>query len=194
MERCARSGGRGVNLSRRSGAIRGDPGRSGATRCYTRAVITTLVSAGRAGARKVAAVAALSLFAVLNTAGAQEARDTIKPTLHGKHWVAITGKPLSATAGALTFANGGNAVDAACAMLAAGATMWDTLSWGGETQALIFDPRVGKVRAINALGVAPTGATPEFFRERGMRAPPDYGPLAPVTPGTPGGLFVMLEI
>jgi gamma-glutamyltranspeptidase/glutathione hydrolase len=124
--------------------------------------------------------------------GAQEARETIKPVLHGKHWVAITGKPLAATAGALTFARGGNAVDAACAMLAAAATMWDTLSWGGETQALIFDPRSGAVRAINALGVAPTGATPEFFRSRGMRAPPEYGPLAAVTPGTPGGLLVML--
>jgi gamma-glutamyltranspeptidase/glutathione hydrolase len=99
---------------------------------------------------------------------------------------------LAATAGALTFARGGNAVDAACAMLAAAATMWDTLSWGGETQALIFDPRSGAVRAINALGVAPTGATPEFFRSRGMRAPPEYGPLAAVTPGTPGGLLVML--
>ena len=109
---------------------------------------------------------------------AQEARDTIKPTLHGKHWVAITGKPLAATAGALTFANGGNAVDAACAMLAAAATMWDTLSWGGETVALVYDPRAGKVRTINALGVAPTGATPEFFRERGLHGPPDYGPLA----------------
>jgi gamma-glutamyltranspeptidase/glutathione hydrolase len=77
-------------------------------------------------------------------------------------------------------------------MLAAVATMWDTLSWGGETQALIHDPRTGKVRAINALGVAPTGATPEFFRSRGMRGPPDFGPLAAVTPGTPGGLMVML--
>jgi gamma-glutamyltranspeptidase/glutathione hydrolase len=123
---------------------------------------------------------------------AQEARDTIKPGLHGKHWVAITGKPLGATAGALTFARGGNAVDAACAMLAAVATMWDTLSWGGETQALIHDPRTGKVRAINALGVAPTGATPEFFRSRGMRGPPEYGPLAAITPGTPGGLMTML--
>jgi gamma-glutamyltranspeptidase/glutathione hydrolase len=83
-------------------------------------------------------------------------------------------------------------VDAACAMLAAAATMWDTLGWGGETQALIFDPRSGKVRAINALGVAPTGATPEFFRSRGMRGPPEFGPLAAVTPGTPGGLIVML--
>ena len=123
---------------------------------------------------------------------AQEARQTVKPVLHGKHWVAITGKPLAATAGALTFARGGNAVDAACAMLAAAATMWDTLSWGGETQALIFDPRSGKVRAINALGVAPTGATPEFYRSRGLHEPPDFGPLAAVTPGTPGGLMVML--
>src|SRR5690606_20108190 len=86
----------------------------------------------------------------------------------------------------------GNAVDAACAMLAATSTMWDTLGWGGETQALIFDPREQKVIGINALGVAPSGATVEFFREKGMVYPPEYGPLAAVTPGTPGGLMVML--
>ena len=131
-------------------------------------------------------------FALAHPSGAQEARQTVKPVLHGKHWVAITGKPLAATAGAMIFARGGNAVDATCAMLAAAATMWDTLSWGGETQALIFDPRSGKVRAINALGVAPSGATPEFFRSRGLHEPPDFGPLAAVTPGTPGGLMVML--
>jgi len=117
---------------------------------------------------------------------------TAKPVLHGKHWVAITGKPLAATAGALTFAKGGNAVDAACAMLAATATMWDTLGWGGETQALIYNPKTGKVIGINALGVAPTGATVEFFKNKGMLYPPEYGPLAAVTPGTPGGLMVML--
>ncbi len=142
--------------------------------------------------RRLAALLFLGALVFQDPLAAQEARETIKPTLHGKHWVAITGKPLAATAGALTFANGGNAVDAACTMLAAAATMWDTLSWGGETQALIFDPRSGKVRAINALGVAPTGATPEFFRERGMHGPPDFGPLAAVTPGTPGGLLTML--
>src|SRR5262252_5904630 len=140
-----------------------------------------------------AALLGLGLVAALQAAVAQEARDTIKPTLHGKHWVAITGKPLAATAGALTFANGGNAVDAACAMLAAAATMWDTLSWGGETVALVYDPRAGKVRTINALGVAPTGATPEFFREKGLHGPPDYGPLAATTPGTVGGLITMLS-
>ena len=117
---------------------------------------------------------------------------TQKPVIHGSHWMAITGKPLAATAGATIFNQGGNAVDAACAMLAATCTMWDVLSWGGETQALIYNPKTGKVIAINALGVAPTGATPEFYRSKGMNYPPAYGPLAAVTPGTPGGLCTML--
>ncbi len=117
---------------------------------------------------------------------------TQKPPLHGKHWMAITGKPLAATAGAIIFSKGGNAVDASCAMLAATCTMWDVLSWGGETQALIYNPKTKKVIAINALGVAPTGATATFFKGKGMNYPPQYGPLAAVTPGTPGGLMTML--
>jgi gamma-glutamyltranspeptidase / glutathione hydrolase len=120
-------------------------------------------------------------------------RRTAKPPLHARHWIAITGKPLGATAGAMMFQKGGNAVDAACAMLAATATMWDVLSWGGETQALIYHPGLKKVIGINALGVAPSGATAAFYKSKGLRYPPEYGPLAAVTPGTPGGLLVMLS-
>jgi gamma-glutamyltranspeptidase/glutathione hydrolase len=120
------------------------------------------------------------------------AQRTQKPVLHGRHWMAITGKPLGAAAGGMMFQKGGNAVDAACAMLGATATMWDVLSWGGETQALIYNPHTGEVVGINALGVAPTGATVDFFKDKGMPYPPEYGPLAAVTPGTPGGLMVML--
>ncbi len=138
--------------------------------------------------RHLAAVAVVCALSIV-TLGAQR---TMKPVLHGRHWMAITGKPLGATAGAMIFQKGGNAVDAACAMLAAVATMWDTLGWGGETQALIYHPGLKKVIAINALGVAPTGATPEFFKAKGLKYPPDEGPLAAVTPGTPGGLMVML--
>lgn len=119
-------------------------------------------------------------------------RRTNKPALHGRHWVAVTGKPLAATAGAMMFQRGGNAVDAAAAMLAATCTMWDTLSCGGETQALIYNPKTKQVIGINALGVAPTGATAEFYRGQGFRYPPEFGPLAAVTPGTPGGLMTML--
>ncbi|WP_018478262.1 gamma-glutamyltransferase family protein [Pontibacter roseus] len=121
-----------------------------------------------------------------------QAQQTQKPALHGKSWMAITGKPLAATAGAMTFQKGGNAVDAACAMLAATCTMWDVLSWGGETQALIYNPKTKKVIAINAMGVAPTGATAKFFKGKGYNFPPENGPLAATTPGTAGGLMHML--
>ena len=120
------------------------------------------------------------------------AQPTQKPVLHGRNWMAITGKPLAATAGAAIFQKGGNAVDAACAMLAATCTMWDTLSWGGETQVLIYNPKTKKVIAINAMGFAPTGATVDFFKSKGYNFPPEYGPLAATTPGTPGGLIYML--
>ncbi|SFN99934.1 gamma-glutamyltranspeptidase / glutathione hydrolase [Chitinophaga sp. YR627] len=132
------------------------------------------------------------LAALLSLGVTMQAQQTQKPPLHGRHWMAVTGKPLAATAGSMIFQKGGNAVDAACAMLAATCTMWDVLSWGGETQALIFNPKTKKVIAINALGVAPTGATPEFFKGKGYSFPPEYGPLAAVTPGTPGGLCYML--
>jgi gamma-glutamyltranspeptidase/glutathione hydrolase len=139
-----------------------------------------------------ATLSVLVFLAVPITPAGLQAQGTVKPVLHGRHWVAITGKPLGATAGAAMFLKGGNAVDAACAMLGAVATMWDVLGWGGETQALIYNPHTGKIVGINALGVAPSGATPQFFKQRGLSYPPAYGPLAAVTPGTPGGLMRML--
>ena len=121
---------------------------------------------------------ALALLAV--PASAQR---TQKPVLHAKHWVAITGKPMAATAGAMMYQKGGNAVDAAAAMLGATATMWDVLSWGGETQAMIYHPGEQRVIGINALGAAPAGATPEYFMDKGYDFPPSSGVDAMVTPG-----------
>lgn len=137
--------------------------------------------------KKLAAFISTVLIIVISNA-----QQTQKPPLHGKNWMAITGKPLAAEAGAMIFQKGGNAVDAACAMLAATCTMWDVLSWGGETQALIYNPKTKKVIAINALGVAPAAATAEFYKNKGYEFPPEYGPLAAVTPGTVGGLCYML--
>lgn len=134
----------------------------------------------------------LALFFCVVILFSAAAQQTQKPVLHGKNWMAITGKPLAATAGAMTFQKGGNAVDAACAMLAATCTMWDVLSWGGETQALLYNPKTKKVIALNAMGVAPTGATAAFFKGKGYQFPPEHGPLAATTPGTPGGLMHLL--
>ena len=140
-------------------------------------------------ARKLVVIVLLQFFVL---SGALQAQQTYKPPLHGSHWIAITGKPMAATSGAMIFQKGGNAVDAACAMIATTSTMWDVLSWGGETQALIYNPHTRKVIAINALGVAPTGATAEFYKSKSLKYPPEYGPLAAVTPGTPGGILTML--
>ena len=129
------------------------------------------------GRKTMLAISAFLLFTIILTLPTRlEGQRTQKPALHGKHWMAITGKPLAATAGSMIFQKGGNAVDAACAMIAATSTMWDTLSWGGETQALIYNPHTGKVIGINALGVAPSGATAEFYKSKGMKYPPEYGP------------------
>ena len=117
---------------------------------------------------------------------------TYKPLLLGKHWLAITGEPLSATAGARIFMRGGNAVDAGAAMLAAVCVMNDSVSFGGECPCLIYDPRQRDVFCVNGQGIAPSGATPEFFHSQGMAFPPASGPLAATTPGIPGALIVML--
>ncbi len=118
--------------------------------------------------------------------------NTYRERLMAKDWISIAGEPLSAMAGAKIFLKDGNAVDAACAILAATCVMNDSLSFGGENQALIFNPNDGIVYGINGCGVAPTGATAEFFAGQGMQFPPGYGPLAAVTPGIPGSLMVML--
>ncbi len=141
---------------------------------------------------RVAATAAAGLVAMTLAGTAMAQEKTQKPPLHGSQWMAITGKPLAATAGARMFEKGGNAVDAACAMLAATSTMWDVLSWGGETQALIYSPGTRRIVAINGLGVAPSGATVDFYRRKDVKYPPADGPLAAVTPGTPGALITML--
>ena len=69
----------------------------------------------------------LAVFACLIAPARLAGQRTAKPVLYGRHWVAVTGKPIAATAGARIFMKGGNAVDAACAMIAATSTMWDTL-------------------------------------------------------------------
>jgi len=141
---------------------------------------------------KLATLATLTTFTTLLAATAVSGQRPQKPVLHGKHWMAITGKPMAATAGAMMYHRGGNAVDAAAAMLAATATMWDVLSWGGETQALVYHPGEKRVFGVNALGVAPSGATAAHFRELGVDFPPETGVESMVTPGTPGGLMTML--
>src|SRR5437660_10215394 len=97
-------------------------------------------------------------FALLAAVSAFAQR-TQKPPLHGRHWLAVTGKPLAGTAGAMIFERGGNGVDAAAAMIAATCTMWDTLSRGGEAEARIDKPHAHKGSGRHRLAVRAAGPT-----------------------------------
>jgi len=90
----------------------------------------------------------------------------------------------------MIFQKGGNAVDAACAMIAATSTMWDTLSWGARRRPRLH-PHTGKVVGVNRSAWRRTGPSGVLPIE-GDGDPRKYGPLAAVTPGTPGGIMVML--
>src|SRR5436190_973349 len=61
------------------------------------------------GARMPVRFLALVLLALPVALPAQR---TQKPPLHGRHWVAVTGKPLAATAGAMIFQKGGYPIEA----------------------------------------------------------------------------------
>src|SRR5437762_12339642 len=106
---------------------------------------------GVSGLARTAMTAMVSASVIFG--GPQAQGRTHKPPLYGQHLMAVTGKPIAAAVGAKIFERGGNAVDAACAMIAATASAWATRSGGGEAQALICNPNTVKVVAINGLCV-----------------------------------------
>ena len=133
-----------------------------------RAILTSLI----------VVLAAPSAGAVAqDSASRRDQRPTLtqKPPLHGRHWMAITGKPLGASAGAMIFQKAAILWLPRRRCSASWRRCGDVLSWGGETQALIYHPKLKKVIAINALGVAPTGATDGVLQVEGPFIPPEYG-------------------
>ena len=100
--------------------------------------------------------------------------------------MAITGKPLAATAGAMIFEKGGNAVDAACAMLAAVCTMYDTCQLGRRDAGAHLQPADEEGHRHQRARCRADRRDAGVLPAKGMEYPPEYGPLAAVTPGTPG--------
>ena len=96
--------------------------------------------------------------------------------------------PAIAFHGAKVLADGGNAIDATLAMAAVG---WMVLPGqcgiGGDAFAVVREPD-GQVWTVNGSGLGPDGATPEFFRDRGLGSIPLTGALAVTVPGAPAAL------
>ena len=100
-----------------------------------------------------------------------------RPVSMGSNGIISSGHHLASLAGIKVLQEGGNAVDAA---LAASFTLAvvkpESCGVGGDLFALVYMKNEGRVKALNASGPAPKGATIEVYRGKGLdRVPRDTG-------------------
>ena len=112
-----------------------------------------------------------------------------------QHGAVATSQPLAAQGGLQILREGGNAIDAAVAT-AAILNVVEPMSTGigGDAFMLVYQPKEGVIRGLNAGGRAPYAAELEFFTKQGLRSIPAFGSMYPVTvPGTIDGWATLLE-
>lgn len=111
-----------------------------------------------------------------------------RPVMMGQNGMVSAGHHLACQAGVNALREGGNAVDAALAAAFVMAIVKPEASGpGGDLFALVFMKKTGKVEAINSSGPAPAKATIDYFRQRGLNAVPQSGPLSIAVPGAVDG-------
>lgn len=104
----------------------------------------------------------------------------------------VTPHHLSAQAGKQILLNGGNAVDAGIAMVAAqGVVAPETCGLGGDLFALIHRPGWDAPRALNASGRAGTRADPQILRNLEHTEIPRDHPYTATIPGCVDGLTTL---
>lgn len=105
----------------------------------------------------------------------------------------VTPHRLSAEAGRQIIAQGGNAVDAAVAAVAAqGVVAPETCGLGGDLFTLIQAPGWERPRALNASGRAGSGAKSGELRDLGLSSIPGDHPAAATIPGCVDGMVTLL--
>lgn len=101
---------------------------------------------------------------------------------------------LSAEVGRQVIEQGGNAVDAALAAVAAqGVVAPETCGLGGDLFALVHAPGWKRPRALNSSGRAGSGADPEKLRATGAADIPGDHPAAVTIPGCVDGMVTLVN-
>lgn len=102
----------------------------------------------------------------------------------GRRGMAASSQPLATQAGLGVLLKGGNAVDAAVAMLAVLSVVEPhSVGLGGDSFALIWLAGERKLLGLNGSGRAPRAANREWFLQRGLEAVPQRGVLSVTVPG-----------
>ncbi|HJU42416.1 MAG TPA: gamma-glutamyltransferase family protein [Vicinamibacterales bacterium] len=112
-----------------------------------------------------------------------------------RHGIVATSDPLASQAGLEILRNGGNAIDAAVAAAAVlDVTSQNDTGIGGDLFAIIWSAKDKKLYALNSAGWAPTGWTPDFFKNRlKVDRVPGNGVNAATVPGAIAGYDAMLK-
>jgi gamma-glutamyltranspeptidase / glutathione hydrolase len=111
-----------------------------------------------------------------------------RPVMMGQNGMVCAGHALASLAGVRVLQEGGNAVDAALAAAFVMAVVKpETSGCGGDLFALVYMKKTGKIEALNSSGPAPGKASIDFFRERGLKSIPQFGPLSIAVPGAVDG-------
>lgn len=124
---------------------------------------------------------------------------TSRPTIYGLQYVISTGHWLTTQAGVRMLDAGGNAYDAVAAAAFAAAIVEPTSSFsiGAECVYMFRDKKKGRTLSLCGQGGASRRATPQFFRDQGLRViptgPGEKAPLSFTTPGMVGATLRLLS-
>lgn len=109
-------------------------------------------------------------------------------------WMVASGHELASEAGREMLRSGGNAYDAAVAMvMALNVTRFFSAGMVGVAPTLVYDAKAGKVRGYVGLGPAPMKATPEYMRRHGWPDAPFVGVNSQLMPASPDVWIAILE-
>ena len=102
----------------------------------------------------------------------------------GKRGMVASSQPLATQAGLRVLLKGGNAVDAAVAMLVTLSVVEPhSVGLGGDAFALIWMAGERRLLGLNGSGRAPRAASLKWFGSKGLQAIPERGILAVTVPG-----------
>jgi gamma-glutamyltranspeptidase/glutathione hydrolase len=111
-----------------------------------------------------------------------------------KNGMVASSQPLASLAGVQILMNGGNAVDAAIATAAVlGVVEPSSLGIGGDAFALSYSAKDRAVKALDASGRSPYGASLEFCRRNGFKGMPQRGIHSVTVPGAVDGWSTLLS-
>jgi gamma-glutamyltranspeptidase/glutathione hydrolase len=112
----------------------------------------------------------------------------------GNNGMVASSQPLATLSGYKILARGGNAVDAAVAMVSTlNVVEPHSAGLGGDAFALIYLAKQNKIVGMNGSGKSPGRATISFFHEKGMKEIPSVGILPVTVPGALHGWAEAVE-